>query len=223
MGRPLGGGRHLPLRPHRRPRPGLRIDTPPPTVSGSLHVGHVFSLHPHRHHRPLPAHAGQAGLLPDGLGRQRAAHRAPGAELLRRPLRPVAALRPRLRPAGEAAVAGRRHLPAQLRRALRAADRRGREGLRGAVAAPRPVGRLDDHLHDDRRAGPAGVAAGVPAPAGEGAGLPGRGARRCGTSTSRPPSPRPSWRTASSPAPTTGCASAAPTAGPSRSTPPAPS
>ena len=30
---------------------------------------------------------GQRGLLPDGLGRQRPAHRAPGPELLRRPLR----------------------------------------------------------------------------------------------------------------------------------------
>ena len=78
------------------------IDTPPPTVSGSLHVGHVFSLHPHRLHRPLPAHARPRGLLPDGLGRQRPADRAPGAELLRRALRPVAALRPRLRAARRA-------------------------------------------------------------------------------------------------------------------------
>ena len=40
----VGVGRHLPLRPY--PRPASRsspIDTPPPTVSGSLHVGHVFS------------------------------------------------------------------------------------------------------------------------------------------------------------------------------------
>ena len=58
-----------------------------------------LQLHPHRHHRPLPAHARQRRLLPDGLGRQRPADRAPGAELLRRPLRPVAALRPRLRAA----------------------------------------------------------------------------------------------------------------------------
>ena len=63
------------------------IDTPPPTVSGSLHIGHVFSLHPHRLHRPLPADARLRGLLPDGLGRQRPADRAPGAELLRRALR----------------------------------------------------------------------------------------------------------------------------------------
>ena len=72
------------------------IDTPPPTVSGSLHVGPRLLLHPHRPHRPLPADARQDRLLPDGLGRQRPADRAPGAELLRRPLRPVAALRRRL-------------------------------------------------------------------------------------------------------------------------------
>ncbi len=41
---PVGGRGHLRLRP--RPRPVSRvfsIDTPPPTVSGSLHIGHVFS------------------------------------------------------------------------------------------------------------------------------------------------------------------------------------
>jgi valyl-tRNA synthetase len=37
------------------------IDTPPPTASGSLHIGHVC-------HRPLPADARQERLLPDGLG-----------------------------------------------------------------------------------------------------------------------------------------------------------
>ena len=52
-------------------------------------------VHPHRHHRPLPAHARPRGLLPDGVGRQRRADRAAGAELLRRALRPVVALRRR--------------------------------------------------------------------------------------------------------------------------------
>ena len=65
-------------------------------------------LHPHRHRRPLPADARQGGLLPDGLGRQRPAHRAPGAELLRRALRPVAALRPGLRAARHAGRRSRR-------------------------------------------------------------------------------------------------------------------
>ena len=95
------------------------IDTPPPTVSGSLHVGHVFSLHAHRLHRALPADARARGLLPDGLGRQRPADRAPGAELLRRALRPVAPLRPRLHAAGRSRTqAAGADLAAQLHRAL---------------------------------------------------------------------------------------------------------
>ena len=41
----LGGCRRLPLRPHRpRSRQVYAIDTPPLTVSGSLHVGHIFSF-----------------------------------------------------------------------------------------------------------------------------------------------------------------------------------
>ena len=50
-------------------------------------------LHPHRHHRPLPAHERQGRLLPDRVGRQRPRHRASRPELHRRPLRPVAAVR----------------------------------------------------------------------------------------------------------------------------------
>ena len=41
--------------------------------------------------------------------------------------------------------------PAELRRALRAAGRGGREGLRGALAHARALGRLDADLHDHRR------------------------------------------------------------------------
>ena len=47
--------------------------------------------------------------------------------------------------------------------------------------------------------GPAGVAAGLPAHAGRRARPTPPRRRRCGTSTSRPPSPRPSWRTGSVP------------------------
>ncbi len=95
LGRALGGRRHLPLRPHRRARrrvldrhaaaDGVRLDP----------HGHRVRLHPDRRHRPLPADGRQGGLLPDRLGRQRPGHRAPGAELLRRALRPEPAVRRR--------------------------------------------------------------------------------------------------------------------------------
>ena len=71
-------------------------------------------------------------------------------------------------------------LPAQLRRAVRAADRRGRAAVRGAVALPRAVGRLGPHLPDDRRQRPDGRPAGLPAQPGPRRGLPGRGARPVG-------------------------------------------
>ena len=53
-----------------------------------------------RRHRPVPADAGPRGLLSDGMGRQRPPDRASGAEPLRRALRPVVAVRPRLRRTG---------------------------------------------------------------------------------------------------------------------------
>ena len=98
----MAGRRHLPLRPDQDPRAGL-LDRHA-AADGQRHAARRprLLLHPHRRDRPLPADARPRGLLPDGLGRQRAADRAPGADYLRRPVRPVAALRPRLHPAGEA-------------------------------------------------------------------------------------------------------------------------
>ena len=45
------------------------IDTPPPTVSGSLHVGHVFSYTHTDVIARFHPHARQGGVLPDGVGR----------------------------------------------------------------------------------------------------------------------------------------------------------
>ena len=159
------------------------IDTPPPTVSGSLHVGHVFSFTHTDTIARYPADARARGLLPDGLGRQRPADRAPRAEPLRRALRPLGGLRPRLRAARPASAPEREPvagLAPELRRALPAPDRERRAGLRGAVAQARAVGRLVDDLHDDRRARAAHLPALVPRPAGARRGLPARGADAVG-------------------------------------------
>ena len=137
-------------------------------------------LHPHRHHRPLPAHARPRGLLPDGVGRQRRAHRAPGAELLRRALRPHAAYDPDFTPPEKPGKQEIPISPAELRGAVRPPRRRRRAEVRGAVAHARPLGRLVDDLHHHRHAGPARVAARVPAHAGARRGLPVGGAHAVG-------------------------------------------
>ena len=143
---------------------------------------------------------GQERLLPDGLGRQRPADRAPRAELLRRPLRPVPAVRRRLHAPGEAGPqeAGPDQ-PAQLRRAVRAARRGGREGLRVAVAHPRPLRRLVGELHDHRRQVPDGQPDARSCATSPAARPTSRRRRRSGTSPSRPPSRRPSSRRATTP------------------------
>ena len=116
------GRRDLQVRPHPPARRGLLDRHPAADGVGQPARRPRVLLHAHRPDRALPADARQGRVLPDGLGRQRAADRAPGAELLRRAVRPVAAVRPRLHPAREArpeAPGARR--PAQLRRAVRAA------------------------------------------------------------------------------------------------------
>ena len=147
------------------------IDTPPPTVSGLASHGLRVRLRADRRHRPLPAHAGVEALLPHGLGRQRAPDRAPGADLLRGHLRPVAPLRPGLRAARGAGQGRRPGQPAQLHRAVPPAHRRGRAGLRGPVAAGGALGRLGPRLRHHRRQEPADQPAHVPAQPGAGRGL----------------------------------------------------
>ena len=146
-----------------------------------------------RHRRML----GVRALLPDGLGRQRPRHRAPGAELLRRPLRPDACrsspTSPRRRSRATARSRSRRQSFVELCDTARG---RGREEVRGAVAPARPLGRLGDDLHDDRRGVATRVAARVPPHAGARRGVLRPRRRRSGTSTTAPRSRRPSSRTA---------------------------
>ena len=90
---PVGGGRHLRLRPDGRPRGRLLHRHPASHRVGLPPHRPRLLLHPHRCRGPLPPDAGPSGLLPDGVGRQRPAHRAAGAELLRGPVRSRSALR----------------------------------------------------------------------------------------------------------------------------------
>ena len=69
----------LSLRPAAAPRSEVySIDTPPPTGQRLSPRRPRLFLYPHRHHRPLQAHARLRRLLPDGLGRQWPPHRTPG-------------------------------------------------------------------------------------------------------------------------------------------------
>ena len=148
----MGGPGHVPVPASRRAVRGVLDRHAPAHRVGLAARGPRVQLHPHRRHRALQAHAGVRGLLPDGLGRQRPADRAAGAELLRRALRSDDPLRRRLRASRQAGPeeAGADQ-PAQLHRALQRARGGGREGLRAAVAHARPERRLDPDLHDDRR------------------------------------------------------------------------
>ncbi len=176
----LGGGGDLPVRSPCPARPGLRHRHAAADGERLAARRPRLLLHPHRRHRALPAHVRQGRLLPDGVGRQRAADRTPGAELLRRPLRSVAAVRSGLRTARQAGQAGDLGVAAELHRAVRAPDRRGREGVRGAVAPARALGRLVDDLRDDQPRRAARLAARLPQPAAQGPRLPARGADAVG-------------------------------------------
>ena len=173
----MGRAGDVRIRPSGHARAGLQHRHPTANGVGVAARWPRVLLHPHRSDRSLPADAGQARLLPDRLGRQRAADRATGTELLRCALRPERRVRPRLRSAGQAGPeAPGRDQPAQLHRAVPRSDAYRREDLRRAVAQGRVERQLAGPLHHHLRRLGSSVPARVPAKPGTRRGIPVRGA-----------------------------------------------
>ena len=132
------------------------IDTPPPTVSGELHIGHVFSYTHTDTVARFQRMRGKTVFYPmgwddNGLPTERRVQNVYGvrgdASL---PYDP--AWTPPAAPVDDAARKNRRPSPGATSSSCARADGRGRAGVRGALAPARALRRLVADLHDDRPA-----------------------------------------------------------------------
>ncbi len=145
------------------------IDTPPPTVSGSIHMGTVFGYTQTDALARYQRMAGKAVFFPigwddNGLATERRVQNYYGVRCdPSQPYDPT--FTPPFRGDAPTGKGGHQEIPifaAQLRRPLPRADGHRRSGLRGALPPPRALVRLGAAVRHDRRRQPGDEPAGVP-------------------------------------------------------------
>ena len=183
------------------------IDTPPPTASGSLHIGHVFSYTHTDTVARFQRMRGKAVFYPmgwddNGLATERRVQNVTGVRC-----DPSLPYDPEFTaPFNGDVPKDHRAIPVSRPNFVRLCHdviHDDEEVFEATGPPPRHLHRLVAALHHHRRARPASEPAGVPQQPGSVARHTSRTHRRCTTSTSERRLPRQRWKTATCPAPTT--------------------